>query len=140
MKTLKYLMLLLAVAVALPAMAQEKATKAVKALEGENLKINEIKDKGTGNKVTTGKLGKFTYEVQGGEDLLARVISPKGYVLELRKGSTGKAQRFCSGDAKYCKAMSGFTYVEDAAVENMDVYEDVAAEEEASAEEEEYAK
>ena len=133
MKTLKYLMLLLAVALALPAMAQEK--KAIKETEKAAwpVVINEkasIKDKAKDVAVTTGRLNKADYAVQvlGDGTLVASVRMDQGMILTLEKRLDGSARKICEGKGKKGVCPHGFTYEEEALVD--EVAEEFAAEEE----------
>ena len=117
MKTLKYLMLLLAVALALPAMAQEK--KAIKETEEKIAVVN--KDTATKDfpkeiaNVTTGRLNKADYAVQvlGDGTLVASVRMDQGMVLTLEKRLDGSARKICEGKGKKGVCPHGFAYREE---------------------------
>ena len=108
MKTLKYLMLLLAVAVALPAMAQEEKFEKKIELKREN--------------VTEGALSKHNaYAVQVvGDELHARVISDKGTILEMVKGANGVVQKTCQAKSK-APCPPGFKYVKEESLEPVEL-------------------
>ena len=115
MKTLKYLMLLLAVALALPAMAQEKAIEATGEKVAVVNKDTETKDvsKEIAN-VTTGRLNKADYAVQVLSDgtLLASVRMDQGMILTLVKRLDGSVRKICEGKGKKGACPNGFTYEE----------------------------
>ena len=107
MKTLKYLMLLLAVALALPAMAQEmKKVSFEKADKEPAKKIS----------ATEGKLSKhFSYIVSGGENLVAEVYNDK-MSLRMEKNGAGQKKLTCSAkSAAICP--HGFEFVSQNEVE-----------------------
>ena len=108
MKTLKYLMLLLAVAVALPAMAQATEMKKINKDDGMDTPLTLEAD------VVTGKLSaKNSFEVKKTPDgtLAASVISAQGTKHTLRMSPNGEVTKTCSGKSKgYCQ--HGYTYTE----------------------------
>ena len=113
MKTLKYLILVLVVAFALPAMAQEM----------ERVSMGSELKPATGGKiggkiateqsaVTTGKLSQhFNYTVQVVKGDLIAVVEGKKVTLALIKKGNGSNEKYCTGLKSVCP--SGFTYVED---------------------------
>ena len=113
MKTLKYLVLLLVVAIALPAVAQEKLTKALKV--GDE-KVTEIKDKGTkkGSTETTGVFGKITYKVAvdaTGALVATATTNTKKTVIGFRKDPvTGALEKLCATNLKGT-CPNDYTYV-----------------------------
>ena len=121
MKTLKYLMLLLAVTVAFPAAAQVKATKATEALPKDKAFLTEstekaVFDKGE-KKATKGVAGKLSdktfYTVAVEEDgTFHATAGTKKVTLELFKNGNTLIKR-CSGLKAACP--SDFTYVSEAA-------------------------
>ena len=121
MKTLKYLMLLLAVALALPAMAQEMEKSAGKKIEAVfdaqllDKKAYDTKDKiDTISNETTGTFGNITYNVttrNNGKELVATATTKSEKVtLTLVKTTDGSIIE-CSGMKSACPANT--TYVED---------------------------
>ena len=100
MKTLKYLMLLLAIAIALPAMAQKEEEKSME----KAIKVGDLKDLSV-VKSTEGKLSNnntFAVRMEG-DTLVATVTSAKGTEHEIRM-SNGVVERICRADSTaYCQ-------------------------------------
>ncbi|MBO4674840.1 MAG: hypothetical protein J5601_01985 [Elusimicrobiaceae bacterium] len=100
MKTLKYLMLLLAVAIALPAMAQkEEMEKAVKldVTQMEKVKVTNV----TEGKLSKNNAFRVTNE---GNRLVAEVTSNKGTIHQMIKNLDGSVEKNCFADsAAYCQ-------------------------------------
>ena len=132
MKTLKYLMLLLAVAIALPAVAQEMNKKAYKDatfLDKEAGKVVFFEKEGAkkASDATQVRVGKYEGQVQVVNGVLeATLVSPKGYTLKMIKDGSQK-QLVCTGDAKYCKGMPNFKYERDDALQETDDVQDEIA-------------
>ena len=111
MKTLKYLMLLLAVALALPAMAQEiEKMEAVEELSFAVERADDLEDIKPA-KVTQGTLSKhFTYTVEAnGSEMIARVEG-KNVIYELVKRPNG-VEKYCRTESSASICPPGFVHV-----------------------------
>ncbi|MBO4674841.1 MAG: hypothetical protein J5601_01990 [Elusimicrobiaceae bacterium] len=116
MKTLKYLLLLLAVAVALPAMAQKEEEMAAPLLQPEvDFAMEMDEDAPAGTAFTKGA---FKYRVfKDGANLVAEAERTNGkFLLRTVKGADGTLQKYCEGPKGICP--SGFEPVQQFAIDD----------------------
>lgn len=120
MKTIKYFVLLSALFIALPIIAQEEkaaAPMAQKKISMEDSKLDTLlsdagamKKSGEQISTETGVLNNYVYtinESQQGKRVDALVDSKHGYSLVLVMSDTGDHRKYCTGNDFYCQAISG---------------------------------
>ncbi len=115
MKMIKYL-LLAAVMVAFPAMAQQtKSGKAVEAVEAVTLPYQDIAVNSKEAAEATGELNNYEYRVEATDmnyrgkykGLVAEAINEdKGYALVMQILPGGAVHKFCAGNEEVCKSIS----------------------------------
>ena len=122
MKMIKYLLLLAAVAVAVPAVAQitdEVGRQPVERLEYEALPTNFLQEVSLDSlqqaPVQTGELNNYEYRVEATDQnkkgkykgLVAKAINEdKGYSLVMQILPGGAVHKFCAGSEEVCKSIS----------------------------------